>query len=254
MYGTQHDTCAPRRPRACGSSPKGFNSWGDVAVLTSCRLDSELIRRAMADGSVVRVVRRNRQAGGSKQESRVIGLTAEILVEHFSSPLEVAARNLGVCPTSLKRSERTLTCMCQFILLYPVCSACRKMGIRSWPYRQISKLLTSRDRLHHETPLITVSQDPRKRLQTIPEPITRDNLETISLKIPKLDECLSPSLLELYVKHSCAKTLGTLGSEGSMIPFHCFCETTFGIPSEKQKDQSRLVINIDPFHNDWPFW
>ena len=48
-------------------------------------------------------------------------LTFEDLSSHFALGLREAAANLGVCPTTLKRT-------------------CRKMGIRRWPRRHLQKL------------------------------------------------------------------------------------------------------------------
>jgi hypothetical protein len=78
--------------RTCGEIKFVSNSF-------CCRCS----RKPMTMEAVVRVFPRARSAGGCKLKSRAIGLSVDILVEHFSSPLQVAAAKLGVCPTALKR-------------------------------------------------------------------------------------------------------------------------------------------------------
>ncbi|KAK9803210.1 hypothetical protein WJX73_003466 [Symbiochloris irregularis] len=51
---------------------------------------------------------------------KVKNVTFEMLAEHFESGLKEAAANLGLSPTSLKR-------------------ACRKLGIRKWPRRELKR-------------------------------------------------------------------------------------------------------------------
>ena len=56
-------------------------------------------------------------------------ITLEIVQEHFTMPLKRAAKNLGVSTSYLK-------------------DLCRKLGIRRWPYRQVS-LSTRACQFHH---------------------------------------------------------------------------------------------------------
>jgi len=64
------------------------------------------------------IVPRTKDVNGIVHQPLPVELTIERLEEHFSLPLNEAAKQLGVCETSLK-------------------SACRKIGITKWPYRKV---------------------------------------------------------------------------------------------------------------------
>ena len=64
------------------------------------------------------IVPRSKDVNGNLHQPPPVELTIERLEEHFSLPLNEAAKQLGVCETSLK-------------------SACRKIGITKWPYRKV---------------------------------------------------------------------------------------------------------------------
>jgi hypothetical protein len=90
----------------------------------------------------LRIFPRSRQDGGRLSPSVVLSI--DNLKELFSFSLDEAARRLGLCPTSLKWYE---ICPTPFVenmgesQHYPILtvfiSACRKIGIVRWPYRQV---------------------------------------------------------------------------------------------------------------------
>jgi hypothetical protein len=66
-----------------------------------------------------RIVPRTKELNGFALKPAPVLLTAQCLQEHFIFPLNEAAKMLGVCETSLK-------------------TACRKVGIKNWPYRKVN--------------------------------------------------------------------------------------------------------------------
>jgi hypothetical protein len=69
--------------------------------------------------SYLRIVPRTKEIDGFTCKPSPVLLTAESLQDHFFLPLNAAAKRLGVCETSLK-------------------IACRKIGIKKWPYRKVT--------------------------------------------------------------------------------------------------------------------
>ena len=91
------------------------------------------------------IVPRSKDANGVTRQLTPVILTEEILREHFSQPLNEAAKQLGVCETSLKRlavSQSVLFDHLTFLSWMSrdtgdTFSACRKIGITKWPYRKV---------------------------------------------------------------------------------------------------------------------
>ena len=71
---------------------------------------------------------------------RIVVLNMKMLQAHFSSPLSAAADRLGISLTALKW-------FVTFDILYEmrsefaffVISACRKLGVKKWPYRKVGR-------------------------------------------------------------------------------------------------------------------
>ena len=101
----------------------------------------------------MRIVSRAKPVDGLVQAPRIVILNASNLKRYYSLPLSLAAKDLGVCPTALKwyrkcQFARFLLCNLAFarcekkvhLTDWPVImcsSACRKIGIKSWPYRKV---------------------------------------------------------------------------------------------------------------------
>jgi hypothetical protein len=63
------------------------------------------VAEEMSARKELRIMPRTTRAEGTWQESKPVVLNIEKLKEHFTTPLNVAARKLGVCVTALKRLE-----------------------------------------------------------------------------------------------------------------------------------------------------
>jgi hypothetical protein len=72
----------------------------------------------MCKHSSLKIYPRCKQVDGQVQHPQPVVLSLMTLEEYFSLPLNEAAKKLGVCETSLK-------------------CACRKIGIKKWPYRKV---------------------------------------------------------------------------------------------------------------------
>ena len=92
------------------------------------------------------IVPRLRDSDGAIQQQLPVMLTAEILEEHFELPLNEAAKQIGICETSLKRYAHKV--LPRQFLLELFSSACRKIGIAKWPYRKANKNSTH---VHEQT-------------------------------------------------------------------------------------------------------
>ena len=51
----------------------------------------------------MKIVARSKAVDGQREDSRVVVLNASNLEAFFVQPLHIAAKNLGVCSTSLKK-------------------------------------------------------------------------------------------------------------------------------------------------------
>jgi hypothetical protein len=74
---------------------------------------------------------------------RAIELNIKMVESHFSLPLQAAAKQLGIALTTLKwyEDQQLLFLVGGYIDFIFYSSACRKMGIRKWPYRKVHRLL-----------------------------------------------------------------------------------------------------------------
>jgi hypothetical protein len=118
----------------------------DCVTLWYQQLEME---QARAQGKTLRIASRIKLIDGVKHEPGIVVLSHSNLERHFSSPLQVAARDLGVCTTALKRyyfhaslsrhqqsvTTREIKYVKHFLSL--LCSACRTLGIKNWPYRKV---------------------------------------------------------------------------------------------------------------------
>ena len=73
-----------------------------------------------ASSDVVNTIFPRRKAGQDRRNGEPVVLRESTLREHFSLPLKEAAGRLGISPTAMK-------------------SACRRLGIKKWPYRTDSQ-------------------------------------------------------------------------------------------------------------------
>lgn len=63
------------------------------------------------------------------------------LAQHFHLPINAAAKELGICPTVLKK-------------------ICRRNGMRRWPHRKVGILLTESSQISHHALLVLSSSPP----------------------------------------------------------------------------------------------
>ncbi len=88
-----------------------------------------------------KIIRRAREINGQIQEQSPVVITLADLEAYFSLPLQVAAQQLGVCTTSLKwyvliSLDLSYEGLSMFTSYFSF-SACRKFGIRKWPFRKV---------------------------------------------------------------------------------------------------------------------
>ena len=102
--------------RSASEAPASGQRCKNAGVL---EVKPRLRRRSYGEGG--------RQALGGRphhdEETTIapIQVTADVLRQHFAMPLNDAARHIGICATAIKR-------------------ACRKMGIREWPFQRIKPI------------------------------------------------------------------------------------------------------------------
>ena len=67
------------------------------------------------------------------------GATFKMVESQFSLPLQAAAKQLGIALTTLKwyEDQQRIYLVGGYIDFIFYSSACRKMGIRKWPYRKV---------------------------------------------------------------------------------------------------------------------
>ena len=145
----------------CTFSTAYLLAFANVSVkFQSANVDKSLYREPQKQSTLphamkpqTHIVPRCKNAHGISQQLPAVVLTLATLEEHFSLPLNEAAKQLGVCETSLKRCVGLLaTRQNQIVssgsLMASVltssmrfCSACRKIGITKWPYRKVTQCL-----------------------------------------------------------------------------------------------------------------
>lgn len=98
----------PEAPLQC--PPNG--SCTDAASPTSLRKTGKAPRKPRTTN----IVFPRRKAGEAQREAEPVVITLELLQKYFDLPLHVAAKELGICATAIKK-------------------ACRKVGVMRWPFR-----------------------------------------------------------------------------------------------------------------------
>ena len=94
--------------------------------------DSENEKKT-ARGSVNTIFPRRKQGQHTRTNSQPVVLNEATLSQLFTLPLHKAAMNLGISATAMK-------------------SACRKLGIKKWPYRSLNVTTTKSQRTHNCSP------------------------------------------------------------------------------------------------------
>ena len=119
-----------------------------------------------ARGSVNTIFPRRKQGQHTRTNSQPVVLNEATLSQLFTLPLHKAAMKLGISATAMK-------------------SACRKLGIKKWPYRSLNVTTTKSQRTHNCSPPETPPRRGAPRSSSYPSSdLSRDALllaETLRL-------------------------------------------------------------------------
>jgi hypothetical protein len=119
-----------------------------------------------ARGSVNTIFPRRKQGQHTRTNSQPVVLNEATLSQLFTLPLHKAAMKLGISATAMK-------------------SACRKLGIKKWPYRSLNVTTTKSQRSHNCSPPETPPRRGAPRSSSYPSSdLSRDALllaETLQL-------------------------------------------------------------------------